>query len=1005
MNQENKTTEIEQTLRKTLFYYRLRIGIVAAILIFFLVVGGIVLLPNFRETKYVPPTHKHLDSHSTTYWVDRAQADIDLFRNTETKTEIPRELYLSLMNTLDEARKISPNYARIMAISDIAITMAKNDIDINIDNIILTLSDTPLAASMRTRIIASQSLMFLRLAKRSAARVAIQEYDRIVIEADVKLNSSVNELAFLGVITALACLEDTVKLSDFFNKQIAFSLRITTEQRMRAYRLIAGEQARVGMSVDAMNTAKKIRNPVESVRAYQLIIAYTARPPKIIPTEPSIFLPPIEGPWDPLPEPIVAQQIVNSVIKQIADSKEIDEQVDLLSMLAESRLMCDPEIHRLFRESIINQEFIDELVKRPVLRHLDDPRSELIRASLKLPPLPKNLQQTTDSVLDDWDSPTGAIPVNISEIEPDVIKSMIDRQKINTWLMMSQSYQLGNRYSDAVQVLRKAAVIARGQKQSYERIQSLLKIGEHLLSVGNMTEAHAVFKDIGLPSIPPAVAPLQEEQTQLVRLFTPEYLSYLARLQTVGRFFEDALKTIHSIEPPLSRDVDLVFLAMEQLRIGHFDEVAKTISSITNAAQIEKLQHLSAIAQGGGEEHYVAMKIPFPGNLQDDEELRRCCELLIRNGLFDNAVTAARQIRNPELQSKNLARLVREYVLLFKAYGEEGDWHRSVRETLLKAACSAAEKIVQPSLRAEVLEEILTAVLPYAVKENRKEFLLSLFDEAFQISRRIDVPEEKVELMGKLILSKIALETNQIQPNRSERFPLFNRELNPKITEVVDRLLAEAVDVVNEVGDIPQRGYALSFLAKALGQAGRFQAARAFVKNAEETAGELADKREAVSILLSLIPTLQSLGDIEAVHKIYNFTILVISDSYPIILDKPDTWRVRDSEMDRVVRSQLERDLLAEAVVFANRINEPQLRDRLLRAVVYIYMDRRNFVLAENVLRKIELPDFRTGTSRDLLFMQRHSNDPINSNIDENNNEIKEDEDTSKTEINTAVEN
>ncbi|MDR2756132.1 MAG: hypothetical protein LBC20_10530 [Planctomycetaceae bacterium] len=999
MNQENKTTEIEQTLRKTLFYHRLRVGIVVLtiILFLFLIAGGTVFLLSFRETKFVPPTYNELDTHSTTYWIDRTQADINLLR-TKTKNEIPRQLYLSLMNTINEARKITSNYTRIMAISDIAITMAKNDIDINIDNIVQTLGDTPLAASMRTRIIASQCLMYLRLAKRSAARVAIQEYDRIVIEADLKLNSSVNEFAFLGVITALACLEDTIKLSDLFNKQIAFSLRTTTEQRMRAYRLIAGEQARVGMSVDAMNTVQKIQNPVERVRAYQLIINYTARPPKITPTEPSIFLPPVEGPWNPLPEPIVAQQIINSVIKQIAECEELEEQIDLLNMLAESRLMCDPEIYRLFREGLVSQESIDELVKQPILQYLDDPKSELIRASLKLPPRPKHLQQTNDPVLEDWNSSTRTVSVNFSEIEPAVIKDVTNQQKIHIWLMTSQCYQLSGRYSDAVQVLRKAAAIAREQKQSNERIQAFLKIGEHLLSVGNLTDAHAVLKDIGLPSTP-STTTSQEEQTQSITLFTPEHLSYLARLQIVGRFFDDALQTIRCIEPPSSQDWDLAFLAAEQIRIGHFENAAQTISTITNSAQTQKLQHLSAIAQGGEEEHYVAVKIPFPENLQNDEELRRCCELLIQNGLFGVAVTTAQKIRDPELQSKNLARLVREYVLLFKAYGEDSDWHRSVRESLLKTAYSTAEKIVQPTQRAEVLETILTAVLPYTHRENRKDFLLRLFDKAFETARQIDAPEDKVELMGKLILSKIALETNQTQPNR---WPLFHRESNPVIAETIDRLITETVDIINDVENIPQRGYALSFLAQVLGQVGRFQLARTFVKNAEETAGELTDKREAISVLLSLIPTLQSLDDTETIHKIYTLTFTIISDSFLAIPNISDTtifeWRLRDSELDRVVRSQLEQNLLVEAVMFANRINEPQLRDRLLRAATYIYMDQQNFASAENTLRKIELPSFRTGTSRDLLFLQRHSNDPIGNSDDPNTNKTK-------TEINPKIEN
>jgi tetratricopeptide (TPR) repeat protein len=992
MNQENKTnktTEMEQSFRKIVFYYRLRVGLGVTVLFLFLVFGGIVLWEHFHEPPYIPPVHTQLDPHSSTYWVERTLADIELFRNAETKVKKSQQLYRTLMNTLDDARKISSDYARIIAISDIALTMAKKDIDINIDNIIQSLGDTPFAASMRTRIISSQCLMFLRLNKRSAARVAVQEYDRIVIEADLKLNTPTNELAFLGIIMALACLEDTVKLSDLFNKQLEFSLRTTTEQRMRAYRFIAGEQARVGMSVLAMNTVQRIKNPVERVRAYQLIIAHTARPPQITPVEPTLFLPPIEGPWKPLPEPTVAQHIINDVIKQIAGCEEIEEQINLLTMLSESRVMCDPEIHRLFREGMVNHESIDELVKRPILPHLDEPRSELIRTSLKLPPLPKNLRQNIDPALDDWNSPTGMIAVSLNEIEPTVIKGIMAQQKINAWLMMSQCYQLSSRYADAVRCLQKANAIAHAQKQSKERIQTLLKIGEHLLSVGSMTDAHTVLKDIGLPSMSPVSAtPSQEDQTQTAILFTPEQLSSLARLQIVGRFFDDALQTIRCIEPPSAQVHDLAFLVIEQIRIAHFDEAAKTISIINDAPRVEKLQHLLAIAQGGGEEHYAALKIPFPGNRQNEEELHRVCELLIQNGLFGVAVTTSEKISNTELQSKNLARLVREYMLLFKAYGEDSDWHRSVRESLLKTAHPMAEKIVHPTAHTEALEMILTAVLPYAHKENRKDFLLRVFDEAFNTSRQINLPENKVELMSRLILSKIALETDRIQPNH--RFPVFNRETNPTATEAVEQLITEAVDVINEVGDVPKRGYALSFLAKALAQIGRFQGARTLVKNAEETAKELTDKREAISILLSLIPTSQSLDDSDTTRRIYSLAFTIISDSFLTISTVSDAtiyeWRLRDSELDRVIRSLLEQNFIVEAVTFSNRINEPQLRDRLLRAAAYIYMDQGNFTLAETTVRKLELPSFRTNALRDVLFMKRHANDNINNDHHQNVN-------------------
>jgi tetratricopeptide (TPR) repeat protein len=586
-----------------------------------------------------------------------------------------------------------------------------------------------------------------------------------------------------------------------------------------------------------------------------------------------------------------------------------------------------------------------------------------------------------------------------------VIKNIMDQQKINAWLMMSQCYQSSSRYADALRILRKAAVIARAQPQSNERIQALLKIGEHLLSVGSITEAQTVLQDIGLPSISPPLTTSPENQSQPAILFTSEQLSYLARLQIVGRFFDDALQTIRCIEPPSAQVHDIAFLVVEQIRIGHFEEAAKTLSTLNNdVTQMKKLQHLLAIAQNGGEEHYTAVKLPFPENLKNDEELRRCCELLIQNGLFGVAVTTAEKIQNTKLQSQNQERLVREYMLLFKAYGANSDWHRSVRESLLKTAHSIAEKIVHPISRAESLEMILTAVLPYTHQENRKDFLLRVFDEAIKTARQIDTLEDKAILMSRLILNKIVLETDREQLNH---FPLFNRETNPTATETVERLITEVISVVNEIGDVPKCGYALSFLAKALGQVGRVREAQTFVKNAKETAKELTDKPETISILLSLIPTVQALGDSKHTQQIYSLALSIISDSFlsiPIISETTIyELRFRNSELDRVISSLLEHNFIIEAITFANRINEPQLRDRLLRVAAYISMDQGEFTLAESTVRKLELPRFRTRALRDVLFMKRHANDPINDNND-NNHDNDIDQNASEPQIESIKE-
>jgi tetratricopeptide (TPR) repeat protein len=371
--------------------------------------------------------------------------------------------------------------------------------------------------------------------------------------------------------------------------------------------------------------------------------------------------------------------------------------------------------------------------------------------------------------------------------------------------------------------------------------------------------------------------------------------------------------------------------------------------------------------------------------LSRDDELSRCCELLIQNGLFGVAAGAAEKIGNKELQSSMLTRIVREYILLFKAYGEESDWHRSIRESLLENAGLTVEKIVQPAARVYALDAILMGVLPYIHKENRTESLLRWWEEAFKLCRQIEVVEEKAELMSRLILTKITLEAGDREGGG--RLPLLDQESNSTAIEDISKLITETLEIINQSQDVPQRGYALSSLAKALAQIGRVSNAQKLLKSAEETAKELTDKREAISVLLSLIPTFLSLNDHDAARKIYSLTFTIVSDSFiatPNTSEATFEWRLRDSELDRIVRSQLEQNFIIEAVVFADRIKEPLFRDRLLRTAAYIYMDEEKIKSAESAVRKMELDMVLKGALRDVLFLKRFlANKPDETKPDE----------------------
>lgn len=977
--------QLEKDIQRALFHRRLLLSSIGFVLLLLLAVGGFLVWRFIEGSQINPPSYEHLDKTASTYWVDRTELDIKEARAIPSKPRSNEMVYRYVTNTMARAKALPTEFERLMAIYDIALTMAKHDVDVNIDDTLRNLGDTPLAQSLQGRIYVSQGLMHCRMSNPNGARVAIQEYNRLVIDADLKLDSLINDMSFCGAVTALAYLKNTTLLNDMFKRQVNFTLRVDSSQRMKAYRFIAVEQARVGFAIDAMETVKKIDNPLERVRAYQLIIAYTARQPKIEPVEPSIATPQTEGPWPPIQNIAQAKRIVNDVLQQIAQKETADEQINLLVRLAGSRLMCDPEIHRLLKEALVEDKQFDELIKRPAVKLLDNPESEVIRKSLNMPPPKKNKpSKTEDPALDDWTSSMESLAVDMIEMDPGMVKTLNDQQTVRALCGMAQSYLIAARHQDAARILQRAYLVARQQSNALDRVRNLMAIAEQQMSTGNLSEARTTLAEIVLP----AEGDHNEENSETSRndlsALTQNRLSDLARLQTVGRFFDEALNTIRFIDTVEVRDADYAFLAMEQIRILRPDDAAKTISKISDETRRQTLEHYPPLLRDGddgddAEEHFAAIQIPYPNSLRRNSELKQCCELLIYRGLFGVARETASRITNPESSSQILARIVREYMLLFRAYSAENEFHQTVRKELLEKALEISHEIEDPLIQTTALQSVLADSLAYSKKQAgtrniNVEFLQSV-DAAFISARKIiDNNAAKAKLMSQLVLARIAMESGKSK--QTVTWPLIDRELNTKSYEPIRALIDETLAVVNESDSNADRGYALSNLAAALGQIGRFQSARIMLGEAEATAQEISDKQESVGILLSTAPTYRMIGETENMRQAYYTAFGIIMEAYVDAVNSSDPtldWRLRDSELDRIVRSQLEQDLLVDAFEYANRINEPNIKDRLLRALAYIHLDHKENTTAESIARKIEVPELFRDTIRDVLFLIRQS--------------------------------
>ncbi|MDR3233288.1 MAG: hypothetical protein LBT46_06460 [Planctomycetaceae bacterium] len=952
-------TSLEKQVERTLHRRFLVGGILIIIVCSILMAVGINVIKNLTYVDELQPDYSSLDADSENYWEERTKINIQTAHKTKNAVLQHQRLQRFIDKSIRDAMFIDSDYNRITAVSMIALTLAKNDVDFTIDKPMEQLGTSHLASSMRCRVFVSQALMYLRLGKFPSAKVAITESNRLFVATDQRLNSAINEETFFGTVTVLAQLQESQELPVFFKQQLEFVLVLSLDQQSRVFRLIAGEQVRAGMINDAISTFKKIRNPLEIARALELLIAYSGRPPQVKIAEPAMLVLQNEPADKPLVYPDRTKNIVREIFQWIAQTTDADVQIDLLQRVADSRLMYDKEIHALLRESIAHSPDFADVVKKTVLPLLDNPQSQSIRSALHLPERKDVPKMNIDSADEDWTTQDETIPVPVADIDIAPLINRLDEQTVQTLILTAQSYMMCSRFHDAVRVLRKAAAAAQKMQKPDVRITLLLRTGEQQIASGAFAEARRTLHSISL--IPEAA---------------PQQLAELARLQVIGRFFSDALETLQAVSVQELRDGVYRFLAMEQLRTQRLDGAAATLGKMSQGKAADEVRHFLNIAKGqGNDADYAAVSIPNPAkqdannendNADGEQSLSRCCERLIQSGLLHQAGKEIERIGDKSVQSRLRSRIVREYLLLYNAYREEQD----IRQYLFNEVFAAAEQAAQDD-RTVLWTVLLDTLTSQFQTETEREAGRKLWERALTACRSIQKNGERAECLAQLLLAKIAME----KPLGKGTYPLITKESNPLVYEETAMLIDECRRCVESTETAAKQGKPCVLLSKVLAQVGRTKAANSLIEQAREIAGESSNSAETADLYLMMIPVYKSLNESAVIPELFETAIKTITNAFTEKIQQVDIldWRLRDSSIDAVIRNMMEYGFMDTAVRSLNRINEPVLRDRLIRAAAYIYLDQNNIDVAEPLARRITMKEMQQATLKNVLLAKRRS--------------------------------
>jgi len=925
-------------------------GIISCLFLF--AIGYIV----YRQTTFVEsvkPDYALLDKDSDTYWTDRILVDITTAEQSiGTKEQRRHRLRTFVYRTVEEAMNISSSYDRAQAVTSVAMVLAQHDIDFVLDNHLQKLGETSMVVSFRARALISQALMYLRLERAPAAQVALQRYNRLVIESDIKLNSPINEESFFGAVAVLHCLHNREGLKELFDSQRTSTAALGIDLRAKGYRLIVGEQVRTGMIADAMETAKRIDNHIEQARAWTLILQYAARPIPARPIEPTM-LDLLDNPQTvPLSYPASAEQAIDDFFQYIAQ-KDANFQTSLLQLIAGSRLMCDVELYKIFRNRLVENEELIDRIKRPVLKLLDEPESPTIRAALNMPPRAASDTQRIDSAIDDWQAPHEHVYIEVVDIDPTPLHTRADQQWVRALLAIAQGYQSVKRFQDADRILKQAYTAAQRFTDPNVQVQLLMNIGELQVAVGSVADAQKTFV-----SVTPKLS--ADQKVELVRFLI------------IGRLLDEAFNVISSIESPEIRENVCSFLLQEQIRINRLEDAEKTLALMPqrNTTTAECRSRLNVAKETATREDFNRLGLTLPdGNSADWE---RYCADLIQQGFLHLANQAVEGIGDVQNRIKIQARIAREFLLLYQAFNGTNDPNRLTRRELQQEIASAASRTENPIVQTTIMVELLTHLTRHMQTEADRLDGKQLWIQAIDSCRKIVNSDNAAVLFVQLIIAKNMLDN----PNLQRRtMPIFTRETNGAAFDETNKLIDEGLDLINSQKYVEQQGKACAHLAMVLVQIGRTTSAQKILDRTLEIAENVSDYQELISMLLATIPALKAMNVTGTIPRIYRLAIDAISHEFSRRHSNVDVydWRMRDSEIELIVRSQIENGFVDDAVESANRLNEPVLRERLLRTAAYIYLDQGNIDRAELIVRRLTVKEIQNGVLQHVQAFKRRS--------------------------------
>ncbi len=946
----------------------------------FLIVVVFLALFSFLAWKYFSPhfradlqtdstaSYEGLDPASIGYWRERTERDIASARElTSPARPLNDLLNRNISSTIRTAGRLSDPAEKINALAMIVHAQISQNVGTNLDEALYVLGNTPETRSVRMSLAAPLAFYYIQIDNRDKAASIVGNYLTLLKETSFNPEIEEQRNTFIKILDACVLLnldrELDTALANLSN--MANSLRIES-RRDSLLTFIAEQQIRFQKYSDAFTTLSVLTQPDILAKCYRKLIESRAQ---IFPVASGEGLPDsrsFAGPTK-IRHPELVAQTVERVFINIARLKDSKTQQEVLNQLFESEMMVNMNLHDLIRSVLVDTRSLDASLKTQSLSIVDNPRSESIRKALGMPPLVSESeiaseQQETDlQLLDRASQVLGVQPLSRNRTYLEDIR-----------ILMNTATELLNwgKRKDAIPLLNRAAARIRGLDVEKNQGVSRPALAALLVGAGEIESAQSLLN----------------EELEIVKFSqrTPQTDSELARIAEIqlrARLLDDSLRTLREMLPGSTKTDLLKSLALEQIKVGRFEEAQKTVAEMpadpvkTNLRRTLE-EAIPRLRKKLNENIYAfspldeILKSDFPDK---QHRLFDLVVLLVREGLFIDARETARQISDLPTRNRALDLIVQETVALIRPYFSKIPFHQQIRKNMISFGFQTAKEITAPQERLVAMERVysLTDASLYP-NENSAEWkeMVSLWDSLSDATET----EVKVDSAIRLYQDELKRRADDVLTLVSGNWCLLPAS-GESVSENLKHMLLKAGELTHKLKSSEDRATRFAQITALLEQSRDKENGELFFEAAVDACGSGISPGVSAVVFLSLAQTSYLTDKPDEATVLFNQAVdqaeNIISKDNSKRIDRLLEKRVKDRTLSDICRGEAELGLIREAVGTSGKINEKFFVDRLSKTIGYIQLGKNEFENAEATFKTIKDTKWKNSCVNDALFRRR----------------------------------